>query len=311
MTDAAPVERPWYLDSIPFIFVHVVAALGLFFFEFTWSAVAIVAVSYYVRMFGITAGYHRYFAHRGFKATRGFQFVLAFIGSLSVQRSPLWWSGHHIDHHKYSDTDKDIHSPKKGFWWSHMLWMLVPTYNETPERQIRAFQKYPEIMFLHRHWLAVCIGFAVALFLAGGWSTLYWGFFVSTVLLWHGTFTINSLSHLWGRRRYKTTDTSRNNVWLSLITLGEGWHNNHHHYPTTANQGFFWWEIDVSYVLLRLCEKLGWVSGLRTPPQWVLEGRAKKSDPGFSALVRPPVASRRPGAPTPPASVTRSAVQEG
>jgi stearoyl-CoA desaturase (delta-9 desaturase) len=294
MSAAGTTERPWYYDSIPFLLVHVVAVAGLFVFELTWTAAALVLVSYAIRMFGITAGFHRYFSHRAFKAKRWFQFVLGLLGSLSVQRSVLWWSGHHVDHHKYSDTEKDIHSPKKGFIWSHVMWMLVPDYDATPERQLRAFGKYPEIMWLHRYWLPLCVGYAALFFFLGGWSWLYWGFFVSTVFTWHGTFTINSLSHVWGSRRYKTSDTSRNNLWLSLITFGEGWHNNHHHYPSTANQGFFWWEIDVSYYVLRLCEKLGWVWDLRTPPKWVLEGRARKDDPGFSALVHPPAAAPAP-----------------
>lgn len=282
----------WWKGGFAFLAVHAVAVVGAFFADWTWSALALVLVSYYVRMFGITAGMHRYFAHRGFKATRGFQFFLGLLGTLATQRSILWWSGHHIHHHKHSDDPQDIHSPKDGFWWSHMVWMLVPDYNDTPERQIRAFEKYPEILFLHNHWPKLVVVFPTILFLIGGWHWLYWGYFVSTVLLWHGTFTINSLSHVWGRRRYATTDTSRNNALLSLITMGEGWHNNHHHYPSTANQGFFWWEIDLSYVLLRGFEKLGLVWDLRTPPKWVLEGRAKKNAPVGSALV----ANHRPDA---------------
>lgn len=278
----------------PFWTIQLLAVAGLFVFAWTWEALALVAVTYFLRMFGITAGFHRYFAHRGFKTSRVFQFVLAVLGTATAQKGVLWWSGHHVDHHRYSDTDRDIHSPKKGFYWSHVGWLLVPTFEATPEKQIRAFSAYPEIIWLSRNWLVPPVAMAVGLFLAGGWSWLYWGFFFSTFLTWHGTFTINSLAHVWGPRRYRTTDTSRNNFVLSLITLGEGWHNNHHHYPSTANNGFFWWEIDITYAVLRILEKFGVVWDLRTPPRWVLEGRARRDDPEFSALVRSPAASSTP-----------------
>lgn len=266
--------------------MNMLAVAGLFVFEWSWTALALVLVTYYVRMFGITAGFHRYFAHRAFKTSRAFQFVLACLGTTSAQRGVLWWSGHHVDHHRFSDTDQDIHSPRRGFWWSHMLWMLVPDYEETPERQVRAFEGYPELLWLERYYLAPPTIMAVSLFVVGGWSWLFWGFFFSTFLLWHGTFTINSLCHLWGRQRYQTGDTSRNNLFLSVLTMGEGWHNNHHHYPSTANQGFFWWEIDPSYVILRALALVGVVWDLRTPPEWVLEGRSRKHAPLGSALVR-------------------------
>lgn len=278
-------SRPWWLGCIPFLAMHVLAIGGLFFFELTWTAVVLVLATYYVRMFGITAGFHRYFSHRGFKTSRTFQFILAWLGSMSTQRGVLWWSGHHIHHHKHSDTELDVHSPRRGFIWSHVLWMLVPDFEETPERQLRAFAKYPEILWLQRNWMVAPVTMAVALFLVGGWSWLFWGFFFSTFLLWHGTFTINSLCHVWGSRRFETSDTSRNNLILSLITMGEGWHNNHHHYPSTANQGFFPGELDASYAILRGLERLGVVWDLRVPPAWVLEGRSRKGAPIGSALV--------------------------
>lgn len=295
---------PWG-HGLPFLLIQGLAVAGLFVFPLTWTAVALVLVTYTVRMFGITAGFHRYFSHRGFKTGRVFQFVLAYIGSTSSQRGVIWWSAHHMDHHRLSDTDADIHSPKKGFLWSHMGWMLAPEHNHTPEKRIRAFAKAPEIIWIDRNWLVAPVSLAVGLFLVGGWAWLYWGFFFSTLLLWHGTFTINSLSHVWGRRRYRTKDTSRNNFWLALITLGEGWHNNHHHYAATANNGFFWWEIDITYVVLRILEVFGVVWDLRRPPKWVLEGRARRNDPEHSALVRPPLALAQPLAPPAAANALR------
>ncbi|MGF1511880.1 MAG: acyl-CoA desaturase [Myxococcota bacterium] len=265
-----------WIGSLPFFGVMAAAVVGLFFFEFSWQAGVLVAASYFVRMFGITGGYHRYFAHRGYKTSRWFQFVLALLGTSASQKGVLWWSGHHRDHHKYSDEENDIHSPKHGFWWSHIGWILAPDYVETPQAQLREFGSYPELRWLNKHWSVPPIALAVILYLTGGLWALYWGFAVATTLLWHGTFTINSLSHVWGTRRYKTSDTSRNNFLLAMLTMGEGWHNNHHHYGSTANNGFFWWEIDITYVILLGLEKLGVVWDLRRPPAWVLEGRARK-----------------------------------
>jgi stearoyl-CoA desaturase (delta-9 desaturase) len=226
---------------------------------------------YLARMFFITAGYHRYFSHRAYKMGRAMQFLMAVGGTMAAQKGPLWWAAHHRHHHKYSDTLEDIHSPLKGFWWSHVGWIMCNKYRATDLNAIKDFSKYPELRWLNRNHLVPPIMLGVACFLAGGWSALVVGFFLSTVLTYHGTFFINSLTHLFGRRRYVTTDTSRNSLLLALVTLGEGWHNNHHYYQSTANQGFFWWEVDVSYYVLRFLSLLGLVHDLRTPPKHVLD----------------------------------------
>ncbi len=273
-----PDERLDLIGAIPYILMHVGAFVGLFYFTLTWEAVAVVIASYYVRMFGITAGYHRYFAHRGFKTSRVFQFILAFLGAAAAQKGPLWWSGLHRHHHRFSDQPEDIHSPRRGLFWSHQGWMLCDKYLETPPSQIREYQRYPELVLMDRFWLVPPLMWAGILALMGGAAWAFWGMVVSTFLLWHGTFTINSLSHIWGTRRYETTDTSRNNLLLALITLGEGWHNNHHFYQSSARQGFFWWEIDGSYYMLKILSWFGVVWDLRGVPQWVLEGKRRKHD---------------------------------
>ena len=189
----------------------------------------------------------------------------------SAQKGVLWWAGHHRWHHRYSDTEEDLHSPMRfGFWWSHVGWILSDTYDRTELNLIRDFAKYPELRWLDRHFLVPPVTLAVTLFLLGGWGALVWGFFLSTVLLWHGSFTVNSLAHLFGRRRYPTADTSRNNWLLALITLGEGWHNNHHHYMASVRQGFFWWELDVTYYVLKVLAWMRIVWDLRLPPPHVL-----------------------------------------
>ena len=260
---------------IPYVLFHIVALVGVFLVPFSWAMVGWAVGMYYLRMFGITAGYHRYFSHRGYKTSRAVQFLLALLGTFSVQKGVLWWAAHHRDHHKYSDTELDIHSPtRRGFYWAHHGWILSHAYDATKYDRIKDFAKYPELRWLNEHWLAVQVAFGVGMYLLGGWDVLVWGFFVSTVVLWHGTFTINSLSHVYGTQRYVTGDTSRNNFWLALLTMGEGWHNNHHYYQSTARNGFFWWEIDLSWMVLKAMSWVGLVWDLREPPAWVLANTA-------------------------------------
>ena len=261
----APDEKINWLASIPFIGVHVMCLFVLQVGARPRDVLVCLGL-YVLRMLGITAGFHRYFSHRSFKTGRVFQFILAFVGTLSTQKGVLWWAAHHRHHHRYSDAPVDIHSPvQKGFWWSHAGWILCDKYGETKYDSIKDFARFPELRLLNRFHLVPPVALAVALYFLGGFSLLVWGFFVSTTLLWHGTFTINSLSHVFGKRRYKTTDTSRNNWLLALITLGEGWHNNHHYHQNTANQGWFWWEVDLSYYSLKVLSWLGVVSDLRKP----------------------------------------------
>lgn len=264
----APEERIDWVRNIPFIAVHL-APLFLFMTGVTRFDVWLCVGLYLLRMFFITAGYHRYFAHRAYKMGRVMQFIMAFGGTTAAQKGPLWWAAHHRHHHKYSDTPDDVHSPLKGFVWSHVGWIMCRKYTATDLDAVKDFAKYPELRWLNRYHLVPPVLLAGACFALGGWSALVVGFFLSTVITYHCTFFINSLAHVFGRRRYVTTDTSRNSLLLALVTLGEGWHNNHHYYQSTANQGFFWWELDVSYYVLRLLSLLGLTHDLRTPPKHV------------------------------------------
>jgi len=257
---------PNWLLCAPFIGMHL-ACVAVFFTGVDATALLLCGAAYFIRMFGITAGYHRYFAHRAYKTSRLGQFVLAWLGCSALQRGPLWWAAQHRGHHRHSDTPQDPHSPHETtFWWSHVGWMLSEDHTHTPWEQIPDWSVYPELRCLDRcHWVPGVL-LAVLCWLIGGWSGLAWGFFISTVLVYHAVFTINSLSHLFGKRRYATPDDSRNNFWLALLTLGEGWHNNHHHYQSSANQGFRWWELDVSYYLIQFLACVGLVWDVRTPP---------------------------------------------
>ena len=257
--------------SIPFILMHV-APLGALVTGARAIDFAACAALAFVQMFGITAGYHRYFAHRSYRTSRPFQLVLALLGTASAQKGVLWWAGHHRHHHARSDGPDDIHSPlRRGFWWSHWGWILCDRYVETPIETIRDFARYPELRWLDRHYLAPPTLVAVVMLVTLGPSGLFVGFFLATLVTYHATFTINSLCHIFGSQRYETGDTSRNNFWLALITLGEGWHNNHHYYQRSTCQGFYWWELDITYQVLRGLAAMGVVWDLRRPPAHVLQ----------------------------------------
>jgi stearoyl-CoA desaturase (delta-9 desaturase) len=285
-----PASKGGYIrvTSVAFWGVHLAAVIGVIACGWSWQGAALAVVSYFVRMIVVTGAYHRYFAHRAFKTSRWFQFVLALGAQSAAQRGVLWWASHHRTHHKYSDTPKDVHSAKlRGFWYSHIGWIMRPDWDDTDRSTVGDLAKYPELRVLDNPTLSILptVALALAFLFLGGAHALVWGYFVSTVLLWHGSFSINSLAHLFGKRRYNTTDDSRNNLALALLTTGEGWHNNHHHYQSSANQGFRWWEIDVTYYCLRLLALTGLIWDLRRPPREVVEEAGADAAPDSAAVA--------------------------
>ncbi len=259
---------------IPFAAVHVAAVAGVVLLGWSWRGFALAVGLYYVRMFFVTAGYHRYFSHRSYRTSRPMQLLLALGAMSSSQKGVLWWASHHRGHHKHSDQPGDVHSAlREGFFWSHVGWILSRKYEPTDDARVKDLCKYPELVWLNAWWFLPPVALAAGLFLVGGWFALVWGFFVSTTLLWHGTFTINSLTHMFGSRRYATTDNSRNSAVLAAVTMGEGWHNNHHYYQRSTRQGFLWWEIDPTYILLRSMAALGLVWDLHEPPAHIVAGK--------------------------------------
>lgn len=273
----AAQSRPWYriyLKPISVMYwgVHVAALVGIVVLGLSWAGLAWALGMYFLRMFLVTSVYHRYLSHRTFKTSRPMQFLLCLATATTVQKGPLWWAHHHRHHHRRSDKDDDLHSPRQGgFWWSHMGWFLATDFEPTDYDKIKDFARYPELRWLNRYWLLVVVAFAVSLFFIGGATALMWGFFVSTVLLWHGTFTVNSLAHVIGKQRYDSGDDSRNHWLIALITMGEGWHNNHHHYQSSCRQGFRWYEIDTSYYILRLLAAVRLIWDIREPPRYVVD----------------------------------------
>ncbi|MET0549755.1 MAG: acyl-CoA desaturase [Xanthomonas sp.] len=286
--DPARADRIDWLRAAPYIGLHL-ACLGVFWVGVSWFAVGMAVAMYAVRMFALTGFYHRYFAHRAFKTSRPVQFLFAAIGATCVQRGPLWWAAHHRNHHRHTDTPADPHSPRQhGFWWSHSGWFLTPRGFRTDWEAIPDLRRFPELRFLDRFDLLLPVLLALALFLLGEWlqqhvpqlgtdgpQLLVWGFFVSTVALFHATFTINSLAHRFGSRRFDTRDDSRNNLWLALLTFGEGWHNNHHFFPGAARQGFRWWELDLTWYGLKALSWTRVIRELKPVPAGLVRAQAR------------------------------------
>lgn len=272
-----------WVRIIPFILLHL-ACLAVFYVGISWFALAFMLMFYLIRMFSITAFFHRYLSHKTFKTSRVVQFIFVLIGTMSAQRGPLWWAAHHRYHHRFTDTAQDPHSSKHGFWYSHVGWFLNDYNFATRKEVIKDWLKYPELVWLDRFSLIIVLLTALAIYVLGEWlavvypslatsglQLLVWGFVVSTVLLIHATLCINSLAHLYGSRDFETEDQSRNNLFLSIITLGEGWHNNHHFYAGSARQGFYWWQIDITYYVLKIMSWVGLVWGLKPIPARVYE----------------------------------------
>jgi stearoyl-CoA desaturase (Delta-9 desaturase) len=276
-------ERIELVRITPFILLHL-SCFGVFFVGFSLVAVTIALLLYALRMFAITGFYHRYFSHKAFKTSRLVQFIFAFVAASAAQRGPLWWASHHRHHHANSDKPDDSHSPvQHGFFWSHITWFLTNKNFMPKNERVKDLLRYPELKFLDRFDIIAPLSLAISLYVLGscleanaphlgtnGVQLLVWGFVISTVFLYHMTFTVNSLAHVWGKRRFNTNDQSRNNSLIAIFTLGEGWHNNHHHFPSSARQGFYWWEIDLTYYGLKILSALGLIWDLRKVPAEVL-----------------------------------------
>jgi len=268
-------EDMMYPSAIPFVLVHL-ACLGAIWTGVSWTALALCIALYWLRIFGIGAGYHRYFSHRAFATSRAFQFALAVLSQSTAQKSVLWWAAKHRHHHLHSDTATDVHSPRqRGFLYSHVGWIFSRRNDATDLVKVEDFARFAELRWLHRYELAPALVLALICLAIGGWSGLVVGFFWSTVLVYHATFCINSLAHVHGRRRYVTGDDSRNNWLLAFFTMGEGWHNNHHAYQSSVRQGFRWWEYDATFYILKVLSWAGVVWNLKLPPREVVRNEQR------------------------------------
>lgn len=314
-TDVSTIEEPdgWWarygnVSATLYWGIHASCLLA-FWVGVNATDLALFLTLFWLRLFGITGGFHRYFAHRSYKTSRPMQFALAFLGTSAVQKGPLWWCGNHRVHHRYSDQEQDPHSPRRGFWHAHQGWIFEPQWQETRLDEIRDFARFPELVWLNQWHIVPPILLAFACYGIGGFSGLLWGMGISTVACWHATYTINSLSHRWGRARFETGDDSKNNWVLALLTLGEGWHNNHHRFMNSTRQGFYWWEIDITWLVLRAMQAVGLVWDMKHPPASVYaEARANTlaRNTGVAAA-----AIEQPSAPSSAAALARERATSG
>lgn len=259
----------WIIISIVLL-IHVLP-VSAFFTPFHVVDIYLFIASYAVRVFCLTAGYHRYFSHKSFETNRVFQFLLAYGAACSLQGGPLWWASHHRYHHHSADESMDVHSPMQyGFFHSHFLWFMQKKNLKAHYHLIKDFSKFPELRLLERYWYLASLPIIVLLYLIGGWNFIIWGFFVPTVFVNNVTYSVNSFVHLFGRRRYNTKDNSKNNWWVALLSFGEGWHNNHHRYAGSARQGFVWYQIDITYYFLKIFCLCKIIKNLKSPPQKIL-----------------------------------------
>jgi len=284
-TDSIRTGIDW-LRVAPFVAMHL-GCFAAFWVGVSSTAIGVAIALYALRMFAITGFYHRYFAHKTFRTSRIVQFALALAGASAVQRGPLSWASHHRHHHAHADDPDEAHSPHRhGFLWAHAGWFMARQIFPTRHEHVADLARFPELRFLDRYDALIPLLLGATLYAIGEWlahsrpalgtdglQLLAWGFCISTVALYHATFTVNSLAHSFGSRRYATRDHSRNNLWLALLTLGEGWHNNHHHFPGAARQGFYWWEIDLTYYALKGLAALGIIWELKPVPPAILAAR--------------------------------------
>ena len=264
LDNGAAIRSSALWRALPFLGVHV-AFLAAIWYPPTLGLVLLAVVGYAIRMWAITAGYHRYFSHRSYRTSRVFQFVLAYLGTTALQQGPLFWASSHRRHHKHSDQAADPHSPRAGFWHAHVGWIFDGTTDGADHSNVKDLSAYPELRWLDRHHYVSLISYALICYAIAGLGGVIWGFAISSIAVVQATLLINSLAHRWGTRRYATTDDSRNNALLAMLTFGEGWHNNHHHEMTSARQGFRWWEIDLTYYSLCVLAWLGIVWCVREP----------------------------------------------
>jgi len=245
------------MKTIVFLTFHLLWILA-FWSGASTGALCFATASYFVILFGVFAGFHRYFSHRTFKTSRVFQFLLALLGTLSLQKGVLHWAANHRVHHKYSDKPGDIHSPIiNTLYWAHMGWIMSDDHNETKWDKIKDFSKFPELVWLNKNFVGIYVTWCASVLFGLGFDYLVWGCFINTLVSWHVVFFVNSIMHVWGSRDHDTGDQSRNNIWLTIPLMGENWHNNHHHKPNSASVWFKWYQVDLTFIALAALEKIG------------------------------------------------------
>ena len=245
---------------------HLLAIPALF--TFSWPNLAAFIIVYWlVGSLGVGLGYHRMLTHRSFKAPKWLEYLLTALGTMSMQDSPDKWVATHRIHHQFTETEKDPHSTRPGFWWAQIGWIVWGTAQDHDENTLKRY--VPDLLkdkghvLISRFYFLPIILTAGILFAIGGWTMVVWGIFARVVVAWHATWFVNSLSHIYGSRPHDTNDDSTNNWFVALLTFGEGWHNNHHAFPTSARHGLKWYQFDMNWIAIRVLEKVGWAKQIR------------------------------------------------
>lgn len=251
-----------------FAVLHIGALLALIPGTFNWRAVGVAFFLYWVTGgLGITLGFHRLVTHRSFQTPKWLEYFLALCGTLACQGGPFEWIGMHRIHHLHSDQDLDPHDSNKGFWWSHLGWMIhhAPAQEEI-SRYIKDISDDPVYQFYQKNMIGIQVALGVLLLLLGGWSFVIWGIFVRVVVVYHCTWLVNSATHKFGYRSHESGDNSTNCWWVALLVFGEGWHNNHHAFQYSARHGLQWWEFDLTWLTIRLLQTLGLATNVKLAP---------------------------------------------
>ena len=255
----------WSIITV-LVVLHAAAIAAMF--MFSWKALLASAFLYWIgNGLGISMGYHRLHTHRSYKLPQWLEYFLAICATFALEGGPIFWVATHRVHHQFSDKPGDPHSPREGVWWSHIGWMLV---GESGHSNTTLLAKYAPDLAKDRfyvwlndyHWLFT-VALVPVLFLIGGLPLMFWGVGARIVFGLHATWAVNSVTHLWGGRRFETRDDSRNNWWVALLTFGEGWHNNHHAHPTSARHGLAWYELDISWLHITVLKWLGIAKSVR------------------------------------------------
>jgi fatty-acid desaturase len=259
-TDVLPRQKINWTNNVVFAVFHLGALAALF--QFNWRACAVALFLYWMTTgLGISMGYHRLHTHRSYQVPLAMEYFFAICGALTLQGGPIFWVATHRIHHQHSDQPGDPHTPREGGWWAHIGWLLV---GESKHNDTVLMSRYAPDLAKHRfyvwlndyHWIPMVV-LAGILFAIGGLPFVLWGIFFRVVAGLHVTWAVNSVTHMWGSRRFATRDDSRNNWWVALLTSGEGWHNNHHAHPTSARHGLAWYEFDLSWIQIRILQSLG------------------------------------------------------
>ncbi|CAD5949323.1 Palmitoyl-monogalactosyldiacylglycerol delta-7 desaturase, chloroplastic [Planktothrix tepida] len=264
----SPQYKPDWITIAFMVFLHAAALLAFLPSNFSWAAVGLALFLHWVTGgLGITLGFHRLVSHRSFEAPKWLEYFLIFCGTLACQGGPIDWIGLHRLHHQYSDQEQDPHDSTKGFWWSHLGWMLFHTpADEQIPRYTKDIADDPVYLFFQKYFLVIQVIFGVLLYLIGGWSFVVWGIFFRVVVMFHCTWFVNSATHKFGYQTYESGDSSRNCWWVAVVTYGEGWHNNHHAFQYSARHGLQWWEIDLTWMTISLLQALGLAQKVKLPP---------------------------------------------